>query len=93
MVVGPVGSGKSSLLQALLGEMRKTAGSMDIQGDISYVSQEAWIRNATLRDNIVFEGELTTSATRASFGRLNWLWIWLHCLVGTAQRSENEGST
>ncbi|GMF30259.1 unnamed protein product [Phytophthora lilii] len=55
MVVGSVGSGKSSLLQALLGEMQMTAGHVDIHGEISYVSQEAWIRNATLRDNIVFE--------------------------------------
>ncbi|GMF19704.1 unnamed protein product [Phytophthora fragariaefolia] len=57
MIVGMVGSGKSSLLQALLGEMTMTSGCMEIQGEISYVSQEAWIRNATLRDNIVFEGK------------------------------------
>ncbi|KAG7393122.1 hypothetical protein PHYPSEUDO_012458 [Phytophthora pseudosyringae] len=57
MVVGTVGSGKSSLLQALLGEMRMTAGRVDTVGEFAYVSQEAWIRNATLRDNIVFEGE------------------------------------
>ncbi|KAG2526976.1 hypothetical protein JM18_003048 [Phytophthora kernoviae] len=57
MVVGAVGSGKSSLLQALLGEMQGTGGNMAVRGDISYVSQEAWIRNATLRDNIVFESE------------------------------------
>ncbi|KAK1940462.1 Multidrug resistance-associated protein 1 [Phytophthora citrophthora] len=57
MVVGTVGSGKSSLLQALLGEMKMTDGRMDITGETAYVSQEAWIRNASLRDNIVFEGE------------------------------------
>eukprot|EP00644_Phytophthora_capsici_P007557 jgi/Phyca11/566589/estExt2_Genewise1.C_PHYCAscaffold_210497 len=57
MVVGTVGAGKSSLLQALLGEMKMTSGRMDITGEIAYVSQEAWIRNASLRDNIVFEGE------------------------------------
>ncbi|KAG6602878.1 ATP-binding Cassette (ABC) Superfamily [Phytophthora cinnamomi] len=57
MIVGKVGSGKSSLLQALLGEMQMAAGTMEVQGEISYVSQEAWIRNATLRDNIVFEGD------------------------------------
>ncbi|KAG3024791.1 hypothetical protein JG687_00001922 [Phytophthora cactorum] len=57
MVVGTVGSGKSSLLQALLGEMKMTGGHVDISGEIAYVSQEAWIRNATLRDNIVFEGD------------------------------------
>ncbi|KAI9983322.1 hypothetical protein PInf_007282 [Phytophthora infestans] len=57
MVVGTVGSGKSSLLQALLGEMQMTSGRADIHGEIAYVSQEAWVRNATLRDNIVFEGD------------------------------------
>ncbi|KAG7398176.1 hypothetical protein PHYBOEH_011499 [Phytophthora boehmeriae] len=57
MIVGPVGSGKSSLLQSLLGEMQRTGGNVLVRGDISYVSQEAWIRNATLRDNIVFESE------------------------------------
>uniref|UniRef100_H3G9K9 Uncharacterized protein n=1 Tax=Phytophthora ramorum TaxID=164328 RepID=H3G9K9_PHYRM len=57
MVVGTVGSGKSSLLQALLGEMRVAAGHVEIHGEISYVSQEAWIRNATLRDNIIFESK------------------------------------
>ncbi|ETP52526.1 hypothetical protein F442_02503 [Phytophthora nicotianae P10297] len=57
MVVGTVGSGKSSLLQALLGEMKTARGHVDINGEIAYVSQEAWIRNATLRDNIVFEGD------------------------------------
>ncbi|POM70440.1 ATP-binding cassette (ABC) Superfamily, partial [Phytophthora palmivora] len=60
LVVGTVGSGKSSLLQALLGEMRMTAGRINIQGQIAYVSQEAWIRNATLRDNIVFEGDFNS---------------------------------
>ncbi|KAE8900288.1 hypothetical protein PF005_g3908 [Phytophthora fragariae] len=93
MVVGSVGSGKSSLLQALLGEMRMAAGSMEIQGQISYVSQEAWIRNATLRDNIVFEGEFDAKRYESVLRHLSWLRTWLHFLVGTAQRSENEVST
>lgn len=53
-VVGPVGCGKSSLLAALLGEMRKVKGRVNVRGSIAYVSQLAWIRNATLRDNILF---------------------------------------
>jgi ABC-type multidrug transport system fused ATPase/permease subunit len=40
---------------ALLGEMSRAAGRVGVGGEISYVSQEAWIRNATVRDNIVFE--------------------------------------
>ncbi|VDB90127.1 unnamed protein product [Peniophora sp. CBMAI 1063] len=53
-VVGAVGSGKSSLLQALIGEMRRTAGSVTFGGSIAYCSQVPWIQNATIRDNICF---------------------------------------
>ncbi|KAH9423986.1 Canalicular multispecific organic anion transporter 1 [Dermatophagoides pteronyssinus] len=55
-IVGPVGSGKSSLLQALLGEMHKHSGTINIDREqqMAYVSQQAWIQNLTLRDNILF---------------------------------------
>lgn len=53
-IVGPVGSGKSSILQGLLGEMRHTGGSAIFGGRLGYCQQTAWIQNATLRDNIVF---------------------------------------
>ncbi|KAJ1722245.1 hypothetical protein LPJ53_003318 [Coemansia erecta] len=78
IVVGPTGSGKSSLLAALIGEMTLTAGRIVLptsdalsadarlaevarlsrQGlmmaDVAYVAQEAWLRNATIRENILF---------------------------------------
>ncbi|XP_074531508.1 ATP-binding cassette sub-family C member 2 [Halichoeres trimaculatus] len=53
-VVGAVGSGKSSLISALLGEMHSTKGFINIQGSLAFVPQQAWIQNATLRDNILF---------------------------------------
>lgn len=53
-VVGTVGSGKSSLLSAFLGEMDKISGRVNTLGRIAYVSQQAWIQNATLKDNILF---------------------------------------
>lgn len=53
-VVGPVGSGKSSLLQGLIGEMRKVSGHVSFGGRVGYCAQTAWIQNATLRDNITF---------------------------------------
>ncbi|KAF3708249.1 Canalicular multispecific organic anion transporter 1 [Channa argus] len=53
-VVGAVGAGKSSLISALLGEMHSTKGFINIQGSLAYVPQQAWIQNATLRDNILF---------------------------------------
>ncbi|KAG9334968.1 hypothetical protein JZ751_006191, partial [Albula glossodonta] len=56
-VVGHVGSGKSSLLSAMLGEMEKRSGNVLVKGAVAYVPQQAWIQNATLRDNIVFGRE------------------------------------
>uniref|UniRef100_A0A8D0D9D9 ABC-type glutathione-S-conjugate transporter n=1 Tax=Sander lucioperca TaxID=283035 RepID=A0A8D0D9D9_SANLU len=53
-VVGHVGCGKSSLLSALLGEVEKLEGEVSIRGSVAYVPQQAWIQNATLRDNILF---------------------------------------
>ncbi|CAF0918354.1 unnamed protein product [Adineta ricciae] len=52
--VGTVGSGKSSILAALLGEMNKVDGEVHINGTIAYVPQTAWILNATLKQNILF---------------------------------------
>eukprot|EP00076_Gallus_gallus_P022823 XP_015144307.1 canalicular multispecific organic anion transporter 1 isoform X1 [Gallus gallus] len=57
-VVGAVGSGKSSLISAMLGEMENIKGHINIQGSLAYVPQQAWIQNATLKDNILFGSEL-----------------------------------
>lgn len=55
IVLGKVGSGKSSLLSGLLGEMHKlNEGHVNVNGSTAYVPQQAWIQNATLRDNILF---------------------------------------
>uniref|UniRef100_A0A4W3I297 Multidrug resistance-associated protein 1 n=1 Tax=Callorhinchus milii TaxID=7868 RepID=A0A4W3I297_CALMI len=53
-VVGHVGCGKSSLISALLGEMEKQEGYVAVKGTVAYVSQQAWIQNTTLKDNIIF---------------------------------------
>ncbi|XP_010226865.1 PREDICTED: multidrug resistance-associated protein 1-like, partial [Tinamus guttatus] len=53
-VVGQVGSGKSSFLSAVLGEMEKLEGTVQRRGSVAYVSQQAWIQNATLQENILF---------------------------------------
>ncbi|EYC37193.1 hypothetical protein Y032_0816g2504 [Ancylostoma ceylanicum] len=53
-VVGKVGSGKSSLLSALLGEMGKLRGRIGLRGKVAYVPQLPWIQNMTVRDNILF---------------------------------------
>ncbi|XP_061083753.1 ATP-binding cassette sub-family C member 2-like isoform X1 [Conger conger] len=57
-VVGAVGAGKSSLISAILGEMHSIKGYINIMGSVAYVPQQAWIQNATLRDNILFGSAL-----------------------------------
>ena len=65
-----VGAGKSSLLSALLGEMGRTGGVANVRGEVAFVAQQvlppsltdgtkafsqAWIRNQTLKENIMFD--------------------------------------
>ncbi|ODV79720.1 uncharacterized protein CANTADRAFT_25606 [Suhomyces tanzawaensis NRRL Y-17324] len=53
-IVGKVGSGKSSIIQAILGDLYKLDGSVKIHGKVAYVSQVPWIMNGTVKDNILF---------------------------------------
>lgn len=53
-IIGGVGSGKSSILQLLLGELPIYSGDVTINGDFSYGSQEAWIFSGTIKNNILF---------------------------------------
>jgi ATP-binding cassette subfamily C (CFTR/MRP) protein 1 len=57
-VVGTVGSGKSSLLSALLGEMIRSEGEANVRGKVAYVPQQAWMRNESLKNNILFGKKL-----------------------------------
>lgn len=69
-IVGPVGSGKSSLLMALAGEMKQVGGHLSFPGlpldpnsdikvpVVAYCAQIAWIMNATVRENIT-QGAVT----------------------------------
>eukprot|EP01059_Diplonema_ambulator_P001196 TRINITY_DN10951_c0_g1_i1.p1 TRINITY_DN10951_c0_g1~~TRINITY_DN10951_c0_g1_i1.p1 ORF type:complete len:1264 (+),score=461.24 TRINITY_DN10951_c0_g1_i1:38-3829(+) len=54
MVIGKVGSGKSSLACAILGEVEKVTGTLHTTGTMGYCQQQAWIVNATVRENILF---------------------------------------
>nr|XP_020011854.1 canalicular multispecific organic anion transporter 1 [Castor canadensis] len=56
-VVGTVGSGKSSLMSAMLGEMENVHGHITIKGTTAYVPQQSWIQNGTIKDNILFGAE------------------------------------
>ena len=54
MVVGPVGSGKSSLLRTLLNEMHVVSGSASLNGTVAYCPQESFLLNNLLMTNITF---------------------------------------
>lgn len=53
-ILGRVGSGKSAMLQALLGDLHKPKGHVSVKGTIAYVPQNAWIMNGTIKENILF---------------------------------------
>ncbi|QRV79190.1 ABC transporter transmembrane region [Ceratobasidium sp. AG-Ba] len=53
-IAGKIGCGKSSLLQAMIGEMRRTTGKVVLGGTTAYAPQQAWIQNMSLRQNVVF---------------------------------------
>ncbi|KAF0311378.1 Multidrug resistance-associated protein 5 [Amphibalanus amphitrite] len=53
-VAGAVGSGKSSLVAAITGQLQVLCGSVRRAGSLAVVPQRAWIFNGTVRENIVF---------------------------------------
>ncbi|XP_073131517.1 ABC transporter C family member 10-like [Henckelia pumila] len=57
-ICGEVGSGKSTLLASVLGEVPITKGTVQVHGTIAYVSQTAWIRTGSIRENILFGSAL-----------------------------------
>ena len=57
-ITGPVGSGKSSLLSAILGELEETEGRTFHSGSIAYVPQTSWLFSGTVFHNILFGNTL-----------------------------------
>uniref|UniRef100_A0A8C4SRQ5 ATP-binding cassette sub-family C member 5 n=1 Tax=Erpetoichthys calabaricus TaxID=27687 RepID=A0A8C4SRQ5_ERPCA len=53
-ICGGVGSGKSSLLSAILGQMTLIEGTLAVNEGISYAAQQPWILNESLKENILF---------------------------------------
>ncbi|KAJ8707774.1 hypothetical protein PYW07_011451 [Mythimna separata] len=53
-VVGTVGSGKSTLLQAMLRELSPSSGHLHVHAVVAYASQEPWLFEASVRQNILF---------------------------------------
>ncbi|KAI0305966.1 metal resistance protein YCF1 [Multifurca ochricompacta] len=56
-IVGRVGAGKSSLLSAIIGDMRRIEGKVSVHGTVAYAPQNPWLMGASIRDNIVFSHE------------------------------------
>ncbi|KDR82057.1 hypothetical protein GALMADRAFT_240518 [Galerina marginata CBS 339.88] len=60
LIVGSTGSGKTSLLMALLGEMHFIPSgpgawfNLPRAGGVAYAAQESWVMNATIKENIIF---------------------------------------
>ncbi|PWA81661.1 ATP-binding cassette subfamily C member 8 [Artemisia annua] len=53
-ICGEVGSGKSTLIATILGEVPNIKGTVEVNGKVAYVSQTAWIQTGTIRENILF---------------------------------------
>lgn len=73
-IIGPVGAGKSSIFQVLLGELPIESGTVDIRGSISYGSQEPWLFPGSVRNNILFGQE---------FDRKRYEQVVKHCALTT----------
>ena len=56
-ITGPVGSGKTSLLMTILGEIPISSGKISCVGKMAFVSQTSWVYSGTVRDNILFGKE------------------------------------
>ncbi|CAN1290514.1 ABC transporter C family member 3 [Linum perenne] len=57
-VCGTVGSGKSSLLSCILGEVPKISGTIELCGTKAYVAQSPWIQSGKIQENILFGQEM-----------------------------------
>jgi ABC-type multidrug transport system ATPase subunit len=81
MVVGPCGCGKSTFINGLIGENNIVSGTQSVFGRIAYVPQEAWLVNATVRENILFGLPYQEEAYRDAVGGA-MLWTDINRLEG-----------
>ena len=96
-VVGQVGSGKSSLLSAILGEMEPVdpenqsgkssaaSASVIVDGSIAYAAQQAWIQNESVKNNILFRSVFKIISSVAFFPRVVADILFINLVIITAQ--------
>ncbi|VDK77147.1 unnamed protein product [Litomosoides sigmodontis] len=60
-ICGPVGSGKTALLNAIIGHLSAKDGSLNVSGQAAFVAQTPWILNQTVQNNILFGLPMNTS--------------------------------
>ncbi len=65
-IIGPAGSGKSSILQAMAGEIPVTNGKILVTGKIAYMPQDPWLFSGTVQENIVFGKDFNEQRYRAT---------------------------
>ena len=65
-VVGGMASGKSTLISALSGEIKKTRGSLNVFDKVVYVPNRPWLKSGTIRDNISFGANTTQQSINRS---------------------------
>ena len=66
-LIGSVGSGKSSLISALLKEIPLISGTSTLNGRVAYCAQTPWIQNLSLRDNVLFGNDISDPVIAAAY--------------------------
>ncbi|KAH7649627.1 hypothetical protein FG379_000887 [Cryptosporidium bovis] len=54
-IIGSVGSGKTTIIELILNEIKPTSGSVNSNGSVFYCPQTSWVTNNTIRDNIILD--------------------------------------
>ncbi|XP_064637687.1 ATP-binding cassette sub-family C member 4-like isoform X2 [Lineus longissimus] len=63
-ITGPRGSGKSSILSSILGELQTASGSIQVKGKLGYISKHSWIFAGSIRDNVLFSADFDSDRYR-----------------------------
>ncbi|XP_078362107.1 ATP-binding cassette sub-family C member 4-like [Oculina patagonica] len=65
-ITGPSGSGKSSVLEAIIGEIPVTSGQISVTGKIAYLPQNPWLFSGTVQKNIAFGNHIDEQKYQAT---------------------------